>query len=209
MKALGIHFEGNLNWDVQAEYALSKGRKLASCFGYLRKYMTEEQFLKAATVNYYSTVFYSSSVWFHSVKAIHKTKFNSLHFRMLRTATRQHETSRSELTKRCRRATPNEWANFITASRVIKTIRDEQPKPLFDLLQCTYFEESRKPHVGLFFDDSKTLLGRQSIQNRLMFMRRINDPWNNKNQTLSNDQIRVITKEAFCDYYTEKVEVLN
>ena len=93
--------------------------------------------------------------------------------------------------------------------RVIKTIRDEEPKSLFELLHSTYFEESRKPFIGMFFDDSKTLLGRQSIQNRLMFMRCITDPWNNKNQKLSDDQVRVITKSAFFDYYTEKVEVVN
>ena len=167
--------------------------------------MDEEQFLRAVTVNYYSSVFYASSVWYQNAKAIHKTKFNSIHFRILRTATRSFGASRPELSKRCQRATPIEWARFVTASRVIKTIRDEEPKSLFELLHSTYFEESRKPFIGMFFDDSKTLLGRQSIQNRLMFMRCITDPWNNKNQKLSDDQVRVITKSAFFDYYTEKV----
>ena len=81
-------------------------------------------------------------------------------------------------------------------------IRDEEPKPLFDLLYSNYFEENGKPGIGFFFDDSLNLFGRQSIQNRLMFMRRITDPWNNKLKPLSNDQIRVLVKSAFFDYYT-------
>jgi hypothetical protein len=209
MKALGVYFEGNLSWDTQAEQAIAKAKRLTSCLGYLRKYLDEKQFLKAATAHYYSTVFYASSVWYMNTKACYKTKFNSLHFRMLRIATRLHEESRSTLTKRCQRATPMEWVKYVTSTRVIKTIRDEEPKPLYNLLIDNYFEESRKPNVGYFFDKSRTLLGRQSIQNRLMFMRCMTDPWNNKLKPLSNDQIRVIGKKAFFDYYADKVVVQN
>jgi hypothetical protein len=135
-----------------------------------------------------------------------KTKFNSLHFRILRIATRLNEESRTVLTERCQRATPIEWVRYFTFTRVIKTVLDKEPKPLFDLLSLNYFEDSRKPQVGFFFDTSKTLFGRQSIQNRLMFL---TDPWNNKYQRPSNDQIRVIRKKAFFDYYTEKVIVIK
>jgi len=34
-----------------------------------------------------------------------------------------------------KRASPDEWAKSAKASRVIKTIRAEQPKPLFDILR--------------------------------------------------------------------------
>ena len=162
--------------------------------------------MKASTANYYSSVFYASSVWYPNIKACHKTKFDSLHFRMLRIATRQsNDTSRKDLYDRCKRATPAEWSNYVTSTKIMKIVRDEEPKPLFDLLKNNYFEESRKPQVGYFFDNSKTLLGRQSIQNRLIFMRSINDPWNNKLQPLSNDQIRVIGKKTFFDYYNPTI----
>ena len=104
-----------------------------------------------------------------------------------------------------KRATPGEWTKYMVSTKVMKIIRDNEPKPLFDLLCENYFEESRKPGVGYFFDNSRTLVGRQSIHNRLIFMRSINDQWNNKLQPLSNDQLRVIGKKAFFDYYTEKV----
>jgi hypothetical protein len=202
MKALGILIEGDLAWNAQAEAALAKGKRLVSCLGYLRKYLTEDQFLKAASANYYSSVFYASTVWFPNIKAIHRTKFDSLHFRMLRIATREpNDTSRKKLYDRCKRATPVEWTRYLTSTKVMKIIRDEEPKSLFDLINSNYFEENRKPNVGFFFDNSRTLVGRQSIQNRLIFMRSINDPWNNKLKPLSDDHIRVIGKTAFFDYY--------
>jgi hypothetical protein len=157
--------------------------------------MNESQFLKAATAYYYKTVFYAMSVWFLNAKACYRSKFNFLHFRILRITTRSFYDSRQYLTDRCKRATPTEWVKFSTASRVIKTIRDEEPKLLFDLLNRNYFEESRKLGCSLYFDDSHAQLCRQSIQNRLIFMCCINDYWNDKFKPLTNDQIWVSTCE--------------
>jgi hypothetical protein len=67
MKVLGIHFQGNLAWDVQAEVAINKSKKLLSAFRFLRKYLTEKQFLKAAPANYYGSVFYGGTVWYYYV----------------------------------------------------------------------------------------------------------------------------------------------
>ncbi len=44
-----------------------------------------------------------------------------------------------------------------------------------------------KKGCGFFFDDSRTQFGRQSIQNRLIFMCCINDYWNDKFKPLTND----------------------
>jgi len=56
LKALGIYISGDLNWDVQAEYALRKGVKLISMFKFMRKYLTESQFLKAASAHFYGSL---------------------------------------------------------------------------------------------------------------------------------------------------------
>ncbi len=100
------------------------------------------------------------------------------------------------ITERCKLATPLEWVRYVITTRVTKTIRDEEPEPLFDLLSQNYFEESSWSQVGFFFVNSKTLLGKQSIQNRLLFMCYMTDPWNNKYQRPSNDQIREIGKKS-------------
>jgi len=205
MKALGIYIQGNLCWDVQAEHALNKSKRMLSAFRFLRKYLTEKQFLKAASANYYGTVYYAASVWFNNLKQIQKTKLTSIHFRMLRTAKRDHKQSlsRTELTHLCERATPEQWTKFMTASRVIKTIREQQPIYLFEKLTMTYFEKPRYPGIGQFFDHSRTRKGFQSIQNRLLFMRKIEFDWNNECKEISNDRLRIEMKKAFFPYFAE------
>lgn len=208
MKALGILIQGNLSWDAQAEAAISKGKKLVSNFNVLRRYLNEEQFLKAASANYYGAVFYGASVWFDFTKSIYKSKLQSLHFRLLRTATKDFgfRLNHDQLTERCKRATPRQWCNFITASKVMKIIRDKQPATLHQMLQSTYFEESRKPGIGLFYDASLNLFGKQSLENRLLFMRSCKKEWNLITPKLSNDAIRIECKKTFFPYLSEKVE---
>ena len=102
---------------------------------------------------------------------------------------------RMELTKLCKRATPEQWTKFITSSRVIKILRDDQPLELVNLLKSVYFEEKRRPGCGQFFDASRIKKGQQSIQNRLLFMRSISYPWNS--EPMSDNLIRIEMKRAF------------
>jgi len=203
MKALGIMIDGNLKWNVQAECAIAKGQRLLSVFKHLRKYMTESQFLKAVTANYYSTVFYGASVWLPNIKAIHMTKLQSLHFRLLRSACRDYYSniSRHDLTRRCKRATPSEWAKYTTSSIAIKIVRDAKPKYLHETLMRTYYSERRNVARGLFFDSSKTRVGRQSLENRLAHVAQIKEPWNTSNAKLTNDQLRVMLKHTYFFYF--------
>jgi len=199
MKALGIIIQGNLSWEAQGDKSIKKGKMLISNLKVLRKYLTKDQFLKVASSNYFGTVFYASSVWLHSLKVIQLTKLNSLHYRLLRTAMRDFRMrlSKEELTTACKKATPMQWARYITGSRVVKIIRDKAPKNLYEILMKNYFEESRKPGLGMFFDTSKKLIGKQSLENRLFFMRTINEPWNEISPKLNDDQIRILMKKSF------------
>ncbi len=72
MKALGILIQGDLSWDAQTDYAIDKSKKLLAAFRFLRKYLTESQFLKAASANYYGSVFYACGVWYNSLKQVNK-----------------------------------------------------------------------------------------------------------------------------------------
>ena len=116
---------------------------------------------------------------------------------MFRTAKKDYrmKIKRDELTATCKRTTPDQWNRFITSSKVIRIIRDKTPSELSEKLSGTYFEEKRQPGVGFFYDNSKLKIGRQSIQNRLLFMRSITYPWNLKPMT--NDLIRIEMKKSF------------
>ena len=171
-------------------------------FSFVRRFMTEEQFLKSVTANYYNTVFYASGVWYENIKSSFKTKLTSLHFRLLRTACRdfRQDISRHELTTRCKRATPNEWNHYVTASIALKVLRDKNPKSLHEKLRETYYEERRHKGQGRFFDSSRLLVGRQSLQNRLPHVAQIKSPWNELGTSMTNDGIRILLKKTFFRY---------
>jgi len=84
LKALGIYLHPVLSWDWQAEHAISKAKKLASAFKFLRKYFYEKKFFKIPPANYYRTVFYACTVWFEKMKIKFKMKMQTIHFRTLR-----------------------------------------------------------------------------------------------------------------------------
>jgi len=86
IKALGVVIQGDLCWHKQSEESIRKGTRLLSSFKYLRKYLTESQFLKAVSAHFYGAVFYCCSVWFEITKWRYKEKFDSLYFRLLRSA---------------------------------------------------------------------------------------------------------------------------
>ena len=111
---------------------------------------------------------------------------------------------RDELTERFKCAMPEQSTKFITASRVIKILRDKEPCFLHDELTKTYFEEKRVPGVGKFFGGPRTKKGCQAaIANRLLFMRSITYPWNSK--ALTNDAIRIEMKKMFLCFSTTNV----
>ena len=147
---------GHFSWDAQAEKAINKGRTLMGCFG---KYLTQDQFLKVASSNYNGSVFHGSSIWFDRTKMIHLTKLNSLHFRLLRTAVRdfKFKYKRDELTSLCKCATPGQWNRFITASKILKIVRDSKPSRLFVLIMQNYFEEPRKKELDISLIPPKRL----------------------------------------------------
>jgi len=93
---------------------------------------------------------------------------------------------------------PGEWNSFITSSKVVKIIRDRQPKPLADLLETTLYTVPRKPQLGRFFDGSRSKWGRQSLQNRVTFLNAINEPWLQRD--LTDDGIRILMTNEFFEY---------
>jgi len=79
IKALGITITNNLSWEIHANNMIKKAKKMISVLKFVRTYLTEEQFLRSVTNNLFSTVFYANSVWYDSLKANTKSKFNAIY----------------------------------------------------------------------------------------------------------------------------------
>jgi len=203
MKALGITISNNLSWDYHASNVINKAKKMLGSMKYLRKYLTEEQFLKSVANNFFSTIFYANTVWYESLKKSTKIKFDSLYYRLLRVATKDFKRSihNNDLIKRCKRATPSEWANYTTSSKVIKIVRDKGPTILYERLTSNLYTENRRPGLGFFFDNSSNKRGKQTIQNRLSVFKSISTQW--LDNQISDDAIRRMLKNHFFTYCNE------
>jgi len=91
---------------------------------------------------------------------------------------------------------PDAWSSFCLSNIVLKTLCDKHPNRVHSLLRSSYFEELyRKGGLGIFFDKSKTIVGRQSFQYRLKHIRLINHHCSDAN--LWNDSIKILLKEIF------------
>jgi len=73
-----------------------------------------------------------------------KIKFDSMYHRLLRIATKDYKKviSNKELVLRCKRATPLEWAQYCTSSKVIKITRYKSPAILHKRLQGSLYVEN-------------------------------------------------------------------
>jgi len=101
------------------------------------------------------------------------------------------------------RANPNEWSRYTTASIAMKIIRSKQPTRLHECLKQTFYCERRNAGKGLFFDSSKTKAGRQSLQNRLLHIKQVVEPWSEQGFGLTNDKIRILLKHTFFMCYAQ------
>jgi len=109
IKALSITVNRNLSWEDHLVNVIQKGKKLMKGFRFIRKHLTEKQFLQTVTNTFFASTFYCASVWYSSCK------ITAVYIRLLRTACRDYKRKipKSNLIKRCKRATPCEWVKYL------------------------------------------------------------------------------------------------
>jgi len=125
-----------------------------------------------------------------------------VHYRALRLAVGDYKRlrSRDTLNFECKRATPQQWASYITASTVIKILRSASPRVIKDRLMKTICTNARKQHRPHFFDLSIRKIGCQALFNWISsIFKCINFDWHNLN--LDNERIRVELKRTFFPLY--------
>jgi len=168
MKVLGIMMDESLTWSPHISSVISKF-SLTGGLKYLRRVLTEEQFLKVLTSQYYGICYYGSQVWLgNHTRKMDLKKVESIHYRLLRIAKRDYKNN----IKRCEldnigHATPQTWIHYCTSSLVVKILRDSKPKRLHQHLKTTLYTTRRDENTMKFFDASTNKKGYQAIGNRL------------------------------------------
>jgi len=125
-------------------------------------------------------------------------QLNRQHYRVLRAAfkDRKCEMSKETLNRLAGRATPRQWAKYIVSSTTIKMMH-KGTTPMSEKLRNRAYVNDRFPGKAMFANRSKTKIGRQSLPNRLDFLREIKLDWNNAEEPISKDKLRVALKIFF------------
>jgi len=205
MKALGLTFQSDLKWNVHVEAVLSKIRTKLALLRKIRKDLDLDQYLKIATSQLYSQMYYASPVWLNETLGSDQwKKLRSMHYRILRAGTRdfKQRTSKKVLDVQCKRATPKMWSHYSTNTIAIKILRDRSPLYLFNLIMETYYAERRKPDHAKFFDNSRGKIGKHRLCNRLNNLDNL-PGWFDKD--LNDHAIRKLLKDYLDFDFTQTV----
>jgi len=196
MKALGVWFQHDMKWNSHVDEVLKKIKPKLSMLKKIRKNLDMDQFLKIATAQIYSILYYASQVWLNeTLRSDYWQRLKSLHYRVLRAAARdfKQKMPKTTLDKKCKRVNPKTWSTYSTSSLVIKVIRDRSPTYLYEMLHETIHTTRRQPTKARFYDNSKGKIGKHRLCNRLQGMNDLPE-WLNLDMT--DDAIRRLLKKA-------------
>jgi len=196
IKALGITFAHNLKWDHHVNHTVQKTTHIVKSIKFLRRWIDQDSALKIVTSQYYGTCYYGAPIWLNDQLSSQSWKrLNSQHYRAIRAAIRdcKNKIPRTVLDVISKRARPRQWANYITASTVIK-LHNTSNTRIAEQLRSAAYVNNRQPGRGTFVDNSKLKIGKQALQNRLQCFREIDFDWiGNTN----DDNIRTNLKRLF------------
>lgn len=124
------------------------------------------------------------------------SRLRSQHYRALRAATGdfKNKTSRHELDQTCKRATPRQWAYYITSKTAMDLYLYSDTRLAQDLRANSNIND-RMPGRSTFMDTSRLKIGRQQLRNRLHHMSTIKFDWIGQNY--STDYKRQRLKKTF------------
>jgi len=123
--------------------------------------------------------------------------FSMIHYRSLRIALKdyQYKFSRHQLLRKWKRASPTEWVFHCLSSIAIKTINNNEPYHLNQLLHGSLYVTRRKPSMGNFYDNSKGKVSKQKLNCKLKCIRKVKFDWLRLN--INDNRLRILLKDTF------------
>jgi hypothetical protein len=202
MKVLGVLFDNQLKWHTHVDSVVKKAKRITQGLRVLRRNLGAESFLSILTAQLYSKIYYGSAVWMSSLQTKDLKRLDSIHYNALRIAHgasySNRPISREILDHDYCRATPQEWAKYSTARELIRIYKNRVPPSLHESLGLQAYLIKRPPSVR-FFDNSKSLVGRQCFPNKVASLS-AHLTFNWYFQNMSNDCIRKNLKQCLFKY---------
>ena len=197
MQVLGIQFDSGLTWSQHISTTINKMNRLTGALKFLRRRLTEKQFLTVMTSQYYGMCYYGCQAWLgRHTRYMDLRKLNGMHYRLLRIVKMDWKQKiKRHVLDEIGRARPTTWAKYATSSTVIKSLRDGIPKRLSEHLRRTLYHERRKENIPKFYSKAKNKYGSQAIGNRLCHL--FNEIKAPIYFTETDDQLRIKLKESF------------
>jgi len=172
MKVLGVTFDNRLHLDAQLSNVMKKAQRMISGLKVIREKLSEEQFLRVATAQYYSAMYYGIQVWLNdsSVKS-QKEKLNVLHYKLLRVALMDWKRDfPREMLDLLGRSKPGEFADYSFASTIIKCTISNEPARQAEMIKKNSYNTRRNPDKQKFYNNAMGRVGWQAIWNRMSYI---------------------------------------
>jgi hypothetical protein len=196
IKVLGILFDDALSWLPHVQRTITKSNRMFHGLKLIRKYLSLKQASQVMTSFYYSILYYGAELWLHrNVSFSIKRMIRSAHYRALRLI--YGNLKRDELDKIGKRATPDEWSDYIIAKMAAGIVLRQTPVRLFLDVISNSVTERRQENRLFFSDNSYKKVGRQCFKNRLQVVsRQMKFDW----LSLKPENLRPYLKKCFFSY---------
>jgi len=195
LKVLGVLFDHQLSWSSQMEVIVSKANKMASGLRVIRGSLTQDQFLKVATAQYFGGIYYGLPVWYDPLTIKLKKKLDVLHYKALRIAVKDwRRIYPNDMLDLLDRAKPAAFASYSMGSVFLNTMLAGRPRRLLEMINSNSYI-IRRTGKRRFYDSSSKRIGKQSINNRIDdTTRHLTNEWTDLK---TKDAIRIYLKKIF------------
>ena len=168
INVLGITFDSKLNWQIQAQKAVTKSAKSLQAIKIIKNHFTKDELMKLVVANYYSILFYNAEIWLiPSLTRQTRNMIMSASASPLKICYQMYDRSVSfeRLHKLMKRPTPNTVMELKHALILHKIYNTETPNNNWIDLFFNQNFNNRNPNAN-FIDTSRFKQGKNLLINR-------------------------------------------
>jgi len=187
-------------WLMQLNKTSGLCRSLVQKLKFLRRFLTNSELTKVVTAQFFSRLYYGAEVWIHEMTLARTLRvLNSLHYKALRLWRLQKLYLKSRTGCKFKKGNPyKQWSLFVNCKMAINLMSGNTPLGI--KLRAKSYINDRKPGRATIMDSSRWKIGRFSLSNRLLCLKRVNFDWCHG---LSSDNLRINLKKCFIPVFQD------